>query len=57
MWLDLDRTCDEIARFSKRDAEAYRRLIGEYDEVKGIFGRARVTPPGSKRMLPLCTRH
>jgi phytoene dehydrogenase-like protein len=46
MWLDLDRTCDEIARFAKRDAEAYRRLIAEYDEVKGIFGRARVTPPG-----------
>ena len=46
MWLDLDRTCDEIARFSRTDAEAYRRLIGEYDEVKGIFGRARVTPPG-----------
>src|SRR5918994_1734801 len=30
MWLDLDRTCDEIARFSKRDAEAYRRMIAEY---------------------------
>jgi phytoene dehydrogenase-like protein len=45
MWLDLDRTCDEIARFSRRDAGAYRRLIAEYDEVKGIFGRARVTPP------------
>ena len=46
MWLDLDRTCGEIARFSSRDAEAYRRLIAEYDDVKAIFGRARVTPPG-----------
>jgi phytoene dehydrogenase-like protein len=46
MWLDLDRTCEEIARFSRRDAEAYRRMIAEYDEVKGIFGRARVTPLG-----------
>jgi len=46
MWLDLDRTCEEIARFSARDADAYRRLIAEYDEVKGVFGRARVTPPG-----------
>lgn len=26
MWLDLDRTCGEMARFSGRDAEAYRRL-------------------------------
>jgi phytoene dehydrogenase-like protein len=46
MWLDLDRTCDEIARFSARDADAYRRMIEEYDEVKGLFARARLTPPG-----------
>src|SRR5918994_1481767 len=46
MWLDLDRTCEEIARFSGSDADAYRRMIGEYDEVKGVFGRARMTPPG-----------
>ncbi|HEY1274184.1 MAG TPA: NAD(P)/FAD-dependent oxidoreductase [Thermoleophilaceae bacterium] len=46
MWLDLDRTCEEIARFSARDADAYRRLIAEYDEVKGVFGRARFTPLG-----------
>ena len=30
-WLDLERTCEEIARFSKADAEAYRRLLAEYD--------------------------
>src|SRR5581483_6793010 len=24
-WRDMDRTCAEIARFSKRDADAYRR--------------------------------
>ncbi len=46
MWLDLDRTCAEIERFSARDAEAYRRMIAEYDEVKAIFGRSRMTPPG-----------
>jgi phytoene dehydrogenase-like protein len=46
MWLDLERTCAEIARFSERDAGAYRRLIDEYDEVKGAFGRARFTPLG-----------
>jgi phytoene dehydrogenase-like protein len=46
MWLDLDRTCEEIARFSTRDADAYRRMIAEYDDVKGPFGRARFTPPG-----------
>jgi phytoene dehydrogenase-like protein len=46
MWLDLERTCEEVARFSRSDAEAYRRMIAEYDEVKGIFGRARSTPLG-----------
>src|SRR5919202_5866140 len=33
-WLDLDRTCDELARFSARDAATYRRLLAEYDEIK-----------------------
>ena len=46
MWLDLDRTCDEIARFSARDADAYRRMISEYDEIKGDFGRYRFNPIG-----------
>jgi phytoene dehydrogenase-like protein len=46
MWRDLDRTADEFARFSKRDAEAYRRMMIEYDSVKGIFGRYRYTPIG-----------
>jgi phytoene dehydrogenase-like protein len=45
-WLDLDRTCEEIARFSAADAAAYRRMIAEYDEVKHIFGAANYTPIG-----------
>ena len=45
-WLDFDRTCEEIARFSRHDAEAYRRMMGEYDQVKGAYGAARFTPPG-----------
>ena len=45
-WLDLERTCEEIARFSAADAEAYRRLLAEYDEVKHIFGAASFTPVG-----------
>jgi phytoene dehydrogenase-like protein len=46
MWLDLDRACGELARFSERDAETYRRMLSEYDAVKHIFGRSRFTPPG-----------
>lgn len=46
MWLDLDRTCAEFARFSEKDAEAYRRLITEYEEVKQLVGKARFRPVG-----------
>ena len=52
MWLDLDRTCDEFARFSRRDADAYRRMIREYDEVKAAFGTSRFNPPGRVPPLP-----
>jgi phytoene dehydrogenase-like protein len=45
-WMDLDRTAEEIARFSKADAEAYRRMLADYDEVKHIFGAANFTPVG-----------
>lgn len=46
MCLELERTCEEIARFSERDAEAYRRLIEEYDEVKAKIGGTRFRPVG-----------
>jgi phytoene dehydrogenase-like protein len=45
-WRDLDRTCAEFARFSRRDAEAFRRLIADYDGAKGAFGAYRYTPIG-----------
>jgi phytoene dehydrogenase-like protein len=45
-WMDLERTCEEIARFSRADAAAYRRLLADYDEVKHIFGAANFTPIG-----------
>jgi phytoene dehydrogenase-like protein len=45
-WRDLDRTCEEFARFSARDAEAFRRLIAEYDAAKGAFGAYRNNPVG-----------
>jgi phytoene dehydrogenase-like protein len=45
-WRDLDRTCAEIARFSSRDAAAYRRLISDYDVAKAVFGAYRNNPIG-----------
>jgi phytoene dehydrogenase-like protein len=45
-WMDRERTVEEIARFSRADAEAYGRLLDEYDEVKHLFGAASFTPIG-----------
>lgn len=45
-WRDVERTVGELAKFSRRDAEAYRRLLAEYDEVAPLFGRYRYTPIG-----------
>jgi phytoene dehydrogenase-like protein len=45
-WRDLERTCEEFARFSPRDADAYRRLIADYDAAKGAFGAYRNNPIG-----------
>jgi phytoene dehydrogenase-like protein len=47
MWLDPERTAEEVARFSAADAVAYRRLLADYDEVKHIFTEAQFTPVGS----------
>src|SRR4051794_3325633 len=45
-WLDLDRTCEEIARFSEHDARTYRRLLAEYDEIKPAVAAYRFNPVG-----------
>jgi len=45
-WLDIDRAYEEFARFSKRDADSYLRLIAEYDEIKDVFAKARSAPIG-----------
>ena len=46
MWLDVERTCEEIVRFSRKDADAYRRLLADYDAVKDVFTRYRFNPVG-----------
>lgn len=46
MWRDIARTVAEFARFSPRDAQAYRRMMAEYDAVKKVFGQYRYTPIG-----------
>lgn len=45
-WLDIDRTCQEIAKFSRRDAETYRKMIAEWRAIAPIFNKLRYTPAG-----------
>jgi phytoene dehydrogenase-like protein len=45
-WRDLDRTCEELARFSRRDADAYRRMLRDYESVAPLLTAHRYTPVG-----------
>ena len=45
-WLDIDRTCEEISRFSRKDAASYRKMISEWRSVAPIYNRQRYTPAG-----------
>jgi phytoene dehydrogenase-like protein len=45
-WHDLDRTCEEFAKFSKKDGLAYRRMITEYETVKPFLNAVTFTPIG-----------
>jgi phytoene dehydrogenase-like protein len=44
LWRDLDRTCAEFAKLSKKDAATFRRLVGEYKTYRP--GDANI--PGGK---------
>jgi phytoene dehydrogenase-like protein len=35
VWRDLDRTCESIGAFSKRDAQTFRQLVAEYKSNMG----------------------
>jgi phytoene dehydrogenase-like protein len=50
-WRDLDRTCDEIAKFSKKDAAAYRTMLAEFDAIKPILMSGSFTPIGFGKPL------
>ncbi|HET7150800.1 MAG TPA: NAD(P)/FAD-dependent oxidoreductase [Candidatus Acidoferrum sp.] len=45
-WHDVDRTCDEFAKFSKKDAAAYRKMLADFDAIKPIVMGASFTPIG-----------
>jgi phytoene dehydrogenase-like protein len=45
-WQDFDRTCDEIAQFSKKDAETFRRITEEVEPIKKLTEANFFTPVG-----------
>src|SRR5258705_31677 len=47
LWKDLDRTCAEYARISKKDAETYRRLSSEFKVYSEAASANRSGAPGS----------
>lgn len=44
-YTDLDRTCEEIARFSAADADAYRALAREAEALLPLLTRSFYAPP------------
>ncbi|OLE38896.1 MAG: hypothetical protein AUG48_00555 [Actinobacteria bacterium 13_1_20CM_3_68_9] len=45
MWRDLDRTCTELARFSRADAVAYRQLLSDWQGLAPIVNDEREHSP------------
>src|SRR5207237_3675533 len=35
-WRDVDRTCGEFGKFSRKDGAAYRRMLSELDAIRPI---------------------
>jgi phytoene dehydrogenase-like protein len=50
-WRNVDRTCAEFGKFSKKDAVAYRKMLAEFDAVKPILMGASFTPIGFAKPL------
>jgi phytoene dehydrogenase-like protein len=50
-WRDVDRTCSEFAKFSRKDGDAYRRMLTEFDAIRPILMSASFTPIGFGKPL------
>jgi len=50
-WRDLDRTVAEFAKFSKKDAAAYRRMMDEFEEIAPVFDAVTFAPVGFGKSL------
>lgn len=44
-WSDVERTCREIARFSRKDAEGYRKYAAFWDSLYELIEPMMLSPP------------
>ncbi len=44
-YTDLDRSCQELAKYSQRDADNYRAFVGRAQQVLPMLARGASTPP------------
>jgi phytoene dehydrogenase-like protein len=56
MWRDLDRTCQEIARHSPADADAYRQLLNDWELMAPVVNTERAEPPRPPQTVDALTR-
>ena len=56
MWRELDRTCAELARFSRADADAYRALLADWQSLSPIVNAERENPPRPPDQVTARTR-
>ncbi len=52
VWRDLDRTCETISRFSKKDAETFRRMVAEYKAYTGASSASQNAAGASAQKIP-----
>jgi phytoene dehydrogenase-like protein len=45
-WQDFDRTCEEIAKYSKKDATTFRRMTADIETIRPILRDSTFSPPG-----------
>src|SRR5947207_9067014 len=50
MWLDRERTAEEVARFCREDAAASRRPVDDHVEGRAALGRWESPPGGCGRL-------
>jgi phytoene dehydrogenase-like protein len=52
IWRDLDRTCETIARISRKDANTYRKMVGEYKAYTAATREAAEAKAGNAPKSP-----